>query len=115
MKPDLLTDTAEHRTYDKRTPRLFKEEWRGDGMIGLNSKTYYCFVEKDKFSCKLVNKRLNGVDKEKYLVVLLTRRTGSGVNQGYLFWALNKVFTLTLRYGMASRFSIRNRKSWRMV
>lgn len=49
-------------------------------MIGLNSKIYYCFVEKDKFSCKLVNKCLNGVDKEKYLVVFLMWCMGSGVN-----------------------------------
>ena len=29
------TDTPEHRAYDKRKPGLFKEEWKGDGMIGL--------------------------------------------------------------------------------
>ena len=39
-------------------------------MIGLCSKTYYCFGEKNKFSCKGVNKKLNPIDKEKYLQVL---------------------------------------------
>ena len=29
------TDTLEHRAYDKRTPGLLKEEWSGDGIIGL--------------------------------------------------------------------------------
>lgn len=37
------TNTPENKAYDKRTPGLFKEEWSGDGIIGLSSKTYYCF------------------------------------------------------------------------
>ena len=73
------TDTPEHRAYDKRKPGLFKEDWKRDGMIGLCSKTYYCFGTKDKFSCKGVNKRLNA----KYLEVLLTQRPSSGVNCGF--------------------------------
>lgn len=72
------TETAEHRAYDKRTPGLFKEEWREDGMIGLNSKAYYCFGDNDKFNCEGANKRLNAVNKEKYLDVLLTKRSSSG-------------------------------------
>ena len=43
------TDTAEHKAYDKRTPGLFKVEWEGQGIVGLCSKTYYCFGKKDKF------------------------------------------------------------------
>ena len=43
------TDTVEHRAYDKRTPRLFKVEWEGQGIIGLCSKTYYCFGAKINF------------------------------------------------------------------
>ena len=42
------TDTPEHKAYDKRTPGLFKVEWEGQGIIGLCSKTYYCFGTKDK-------------------------------------------------------------------
>ena len=60
------TDTAEHKAYDKRTPGLFKEEWAGDGIIGLSSKTYYCFGGYDKFSCKGVNKKTNEINKGKY-------------------------------------------------
>ena len=77
------TDTPEHRAYDKRKPGLFKEEWQGDGIIGLCSKTYYCFGAKDKFSCKGVSKGLNAIDKDKYLNVLLTQRPSSGVNRGF--------------------------------
>ena len=76
-------DTAEHKAYDKRTPGLFKEEWAGDGIIGLSSKTYYCFGGKDKFSCKGVNKKTNEINKEKYLNVLLTKQSSAGLNQGF--------------------------------
>ena len=44
------TDMLEHAKYDKRTPGLFKVEWKGEGIISLCSKTYYCFGSgKDKF------------------------------------------------------------------
>ena len=61
------TDTPEHKAYDKRTPGLFKVEWEGKSIIGLCSKTYYCFGAKDKFSCKGVNKKCNDISKDKYL------------------------------------------------
>ena len=79
----LCTDTPEHRAYVKRKPELFKEEWQGEGMIGLCTKTCYCFGEKNKFSCKGVNKKLNAIDKEKYLQVLQTQRKSSGINRGF--------------------------------
>ena len=78
------TDTAEHAKYDKRTPGLFKVEWAGLGIVSLCSKTYYCFGgEKDKYSCKGVNKKNNVINKDKYLDVLLSKRSGSGVNRGF--------------------------------
>ncbi|CAH3104133.1 unnamed protein product [Porites lobata] len=77
------TDTPEHKAYDKRTPGLFKEEWSGAGIIGLSSKTYYCFGAYDKFSCKGVNKKTNDINKEKYLNVLLTKQSSSGLNKGF--------------------------------
>ena len=77
------TETVENRAYDKRTPGLFKEEWQGDGIIGLCSKTYYCFGTKDKFSCKGISKKLNVVDGDKYLDVLLSKRSSSGVSRGF--------------------------------
>ncbi|KXJ22829.1 Zinc finger and SCAN domain-containing protein 22 [Exaiptasia diaphana] len=76
------TDTAEHRAYDKRTPGLFKVEWEGQGIIGLCSKTYYCFGSSDKFSCKGVNKKCNEITKDKYLNVLRTKQSASDYGLG---------------------------------
>ena len=75
------TDTPEHAAYDKRTPGLLKREFTGNGMIALCSKTYFCFVAEDKISCKGVNRETNNVTKEKYMDVLLTKQSGSGVNR----------------------------------
>ena len=78
------TDTKEHAAYDKRTPGLFKVEWRGDGFVGLNSKTYYCWgQDSDKYSCKGVNKKRNSINKDKYLKVLMTGEPESGENRGF--------------------------------
>ncbi|XP_078694703.1 uncharacterized protein LOC144923755 [Branchiostoma floridae x Branchiostoma belcheri] len=80
------TDDPEHAAYDKRTPGLFKEEWSGDAIVGLCSKTYYCFGgedKNDKFSCKGVSKRDNDITLQKYLQVLQTQKSGQGVNRGF--------------------------------
>ena len=55
------TDTQENKAYDKRKPGLFKEEYEGDGMIALCSKTYYCWGSrpKDKFSSKGTQQKRN--------------------------------------------------------
>ena len=71
------------KAHDKRTPGLFKVEWRGDGFIGLCSKTYYCFGAIDKYTTKGLNKRQNDIDKDAFLAVLTNRRSGSGVNRGF--------------------------------
>jgi len=88
------TDTPEHRAYDKRTPGLFKIEWEGDGIIGLCSKTYYCFGHKDKFSCKGISKKNNRIDKDKYLNVLFSKESESGVNKGFRV-VNNEIYTYT--------------------
>lgn len=33
---------AEVKKYSNRTPGLFKEEFKGSGMVALSSKTYFC-------------------------------------------------------------------------
>jgi hypothetical protein len=76
-------DTPEHAAYDKRTPGFFKEEYRGDGIVALCSKIYYCFWKEDKFSCKGINKRTNEITKDKYMDVLLSKKSGSGTNRGF--------------------------------
>ena len=86
------TDTPEHVAYDKRTSRLFKEEYSGDGIIALCSKTFYCFGKEDKFSCKGINKRTNQITKDKYMDVLLSKKSGSSTNRGFRSMD-NQVFT----------------------
>ena len=86
------TDTPEHAAYDKRTPGLFKEEFSGDGIIALCSKTYFCYGKDVKFSCKGINKRLNTITKETYMDVLLTKKSGSGTNRGFRSLD-NKIYT----------------------
>ena len=71
------------KAFDKRTPGLFKVEWRGNGFIGLCSKTYYCFGATDKCTTKGLNKRQNDIDKDAFLSVLTNQRSGSGVNRGF--------------------------------
>ena len=58
------------KAFDKRTPGLFKVEWRGDGFVGLCIKTYYCFGTTDKCSTKGLSKRQNAIEKEAFLAVL---------------------------------------------
>lgn len=60
---------------DRRTPGLFKLEWKGTGMICLCSKTYFAFststdsqgnevVENVKLSSKGISKRANSLKLE---------------------------------------------------
>ena len=75
-------DTPEHRAFDKRTPGLFKVEWEGDGIVALCSKTYFCFGDQNKASCKGLNKATNDITKQRYLDVLEAQRAGIGTNRG---------------------------------
>ncbi len=79
------TDTEANAKFDKRKPGLFKEEWRGDGIVALCSKTYYCFGNKgDKYSCKGVNKKQKRpLTARRYLDVLKTKTTDGGINRGF--------------------------------
>ena len=68
-------DTKENAKFDKRTPGLFKEEYRGKSIIALCPKMY--FVEgadhedkKYKFSSKGIQKDKNDITKERFEKVL---------------------------------------------
>ena len=75
---------AKQAAFEKRTPGLFKVEYQGDGIIALCSKTYYCFGgEKDKLSCKGLNKKTNQLNKDIYLNVLASKKPAGGVNRGF--------------------------------
>ncbi len=69
--------------YEKRTPGLFKIEWKGTGIISLCSKTYYCFGKKDKCSTKGLSQTQNQLNKEIFLDVLTTRQSKGGKNVGF--------------------------------
>ena len=76
----------EHAHHDKREPGLFKEEWRGDEMIALCSKTY-CGVNLTsgdvKFSCKGLNKWNLEEPAAKYRKVLETQNNEMSINRGF--------------------------------
>lgn len=61
-------------------------------VCAVNCKTYYCFGNvKDKFSCKFVNKKNILINKEKYLDVVLSKHSGSGVNRKFKVWIIRYV------------------------
>lgn len=76
--------------WDGRTPGKFKEEFRGVGIVCLNSKSYICFKEnveeKDgvKLSSKGLSKRTNRLQPNDYKRVLRTKKPLSGVNTGFV-------------------------------
>ena len=62
--------------HDKRTPGLFKVEWKGDGFVGLCSKTYYCFGHTDKPNTNISTKNIHFFSKDVFMEVLQNRRSG---------------------------------------
>ena len=85
----------EKQKYDKRTPGLFKEEYRGDVIISLCSKTYCVenWEEKAaKFSSKGVSKRGYNNPINIYRGVLESQIAASGTNLGFRA-RNNKIFT----------------------
>lgn len=72
--------------HDSRTPDLFKEEFQGDGIVALNSKTYFCWNNnnKVKLSSKGLSKSTNKLNRESYLTVLQTQKDVTGTNRGFV-------------------------------
>ena len=79
------TDTKENAAYDLRLIGLFKQEFFGDGICALMSKTYYCWGDNTspKFSCKGINKKHNKITRQTYLDVLREKKSQSGTNRGF--------------------------------
>ena len=74
----------EHRSYDKRTPGLFKLEASGDYMVCLSSKTYMLQDgDQTKFSCKGVQKRQIQEPTNIYANVLTTTLPCEVSNVGF--------------------------------
>ena len=75
----------DRKAFDRRTPGLFKLEYKGDGIVALCSKTYCAFGANapTKTSAKGISKRLNNLVRERYLRVLRTKKSGTGINHGF--------------------------------
>ncbi len=81
---------SEHKKHDRRTPGLFKEEFRCTKMIALCPKTYCCYDApsgKCKFSSKGLNKRELEADDDgplsKYQRVLDDAVNVMSTNRGF--------------------------------
>ena len=69
--------------FHKRTPGLFKEEYKGNGIVALNSKTYFCFGDNgQKMSTKGISKKQNNLQKHDFLKVLKRKQIVCGTNRG---------------------------------
>ena len=86
----------------KRTPGLFKEEWVGEGMVCLNSKTYFGWGNETKCSQKGLNKRNNRFKKEEWLAVLFEDKIQSGTNKGFRFIDRKMIKYSQIRDGLTS-------------
>ena len=86
--------------YDKRTPGLFKEEWHGDGMIALCSKSYFGWGSGgNKTALKGIRKN-NEYRRDYWMSVLMGQKLGQGTNRGF-----QQKHNHTVTYEMGRRFS----------
>jgi len=82
--------------YDSRTPGKFKQEFKGDCIVALNSKTYLCSAGSDvKLSSKGLSKRTNKLNVEHYHSILRTKRCVTGLNTGFVR-KKNRTFTYSM-------------------
>ena len=102
------TDTPEHKSYDKRTPGLFKVEWEGQGIIGLCSKTFYCFGAQDKFSFKELTRNVTRLTKTSICKCCSQNRIVQVLTE--VFVLLTTPCTLMSKLGMHFRIFIPNVK-----
>jgi hypothetical protein len=81
----LRDDTPENNAFDKRVSGLFKPEFIGAGIVAENSKTYYVkgFGDKDKMSCKGIQKSNNDITFELYKRVLFEKEKHLVKNKGF--------------------------------
>ena len=89
-----------HANFDKRTPGLFKEEFRCSEMIALCSKTYCCYDEQSdtvKLSSKGLNKNNIEEPLAKYRKVLFDEEPVYSTNRGFRVVNNKKVCTYELK------------------
>ena len=87
--------------HDTRTPGLFKNEFEGDGIVALNSKTYICWGDGgDKYSSKGLSKTNNTFTRDCFKRVLFETVAKSGTNKGFVVKD-NKMYTYSeIRSGL---------------
>jgi hypothetical protein len=74
--------------YDQRTPGLFKEEFKGIGIISLNSKTYFCWTEDpehNKYRSKGLSRHQNHLTQNQFMTVLKNK-------DNYNQWRKSRIF-----------------------
>ena len=89
-----------HANFDKRTPGLFKEEFRCSEKIALCSKTYCCYDEQSdtaKLSSKGLNKNNIEEPLAKYRKVLFDEEQVYSTNRGFRVVDNKKVCTYELK------------------
>lgn len=75
-----LPRKGEYEKHDERTPGLFKVEWKGDGMIAMNSKTYVGWgPNSKKLSTKGLPKAINTIGTVDFKNILRDRRSVAGI------------------------------------
>ena len=79
-----------HENFEKYTPGLFKQEYKGEGIIALGSKTYLCFggqkfgySEDPKIRCKGLNAAQNKLTVDTFKNVLSTKQCEGGQNTNF--------------------------------
>ena len=83
---NFCSECRKSKMFTKRTPGLFKVEWRGKGMIALCSKTYYGFgnVEDDKVSTKgIIKHQQDDLNPAAFREVLHAKKAGTATNLGF--------------------------------
>ena len=81
---DSLECCKRFQKYMFREPGLFKIEFKGTFFLGLNSKTYFCSGDTEKYSSKGLSKRHNKLKKEDFVKVLSTKISHVGENVGFI-------------------------------
>jgi hypothetical protein len=108
FNPATCSDCATIAAYDKRTPGLFKLEFKGDIMISLCSKTYFCRGDYNKLSTKGLNKQQNPLSQSDFQQVLTTKQSGGGSNTGFRLRG-NTMYTYTQHRKALSYFYIKRK------
>ncbi|KAL7682115.1 hypothetical protein Plhal304r1_c051g0134091 [Plasmopara halstedii] len=77
--------------FDRRTPGLFKEEWRGDAMVSLSSKNYICYLPDEEHKVKVSAKGIQQgrgrntdvLSPKGFETIVQDRITLQGTNKGF--------------------------------